>query len=335
MAIVAAALPAHLPNTIIPYPSYRQDADFAYLTGVLQPGVVMMLERGGGSDAGSGESNHRYTLFVPPRSPRDEVWNGERIGTAAAMNFFGADETHELPSMADVISRAVRRAAVVFADVDHRRGDPAFTAAFATAGQMHNSGPPQALRPIVHKLRWRKSLAEMQALRESTDVDVEGFRSAIQASKPGALEYAVCAHHEHACKLLGADRLAYPSVVGGGAGATVVHYANMDRVLQSGELLLMDAGCERRGYVSDITRTWPVGPAGFTGAQGDVYDAVLEAHASCLKALRSTPGMSLQDLHVLSVNVLSECLVNLGVGGGKSKTEMIRGGGAIHSSLFV
>lgn len=325
VAIIAAALPAHLPNTIIPYPSYRQDADFAYLTGVLQPGVVMMLERR--SDGNEG-GNHHYTLFVPPRNVRDEVWNGKKIGTVAAVSFFGADATHELSSMAEVIARAVRRATVVFADVDHRRGDPVFAAAFSAAGQVHNCGPPQAVRPIVHALRWKKSPAELQALRESTEADVEGFHSAIRASVPGALEYAVCAHHEHTCKLLGASRLAYPSVVGSGVGASVVHYANMDRVLQPGEVLLMDAGCERRGYVSDITRTWPVGPGGFTHAQADVYDAVLEAHTRCLEALSSSPPgtVSLQDLHALSVDVLSECLVNLGVGGGKGKSEMARGG---------
>jgi len=67
-----------------------------------------------------------------------------------------------------------------------------------------------------------------------------------------------------------------------------------------------------------------VGEGGFTNAQADVYEAVLEAHTTCLKAAR--PGVSLQDLHRLSVDVLSECLVNLGVGGGMSKTEMMRGG---------
>lgn len=323
VAIVAAALPAHLPNSIIPYPGYRQDADFAYLTGVLQPGVVMMLERHG-SDGSEG-TKHNYTLFVPPVSARDEVWNGQRIGTTAALHFFGADATHELSSMADVVAHAVRRASFLFADVDHSRGDSAFTAALSAAGQMHNCGPPQALRPIVHALRWKKSLAELQALRGSAEADMEGFRSAIRASVPGELEYAVCAHHEHKCKLLGADRLAYPSVVAGGVGALVVHYANMDRVLQSGDVLLMDAGCERRGYVSDITRTWPIGPGGYTRAQADVYDAVLEAHTSCLRALRRSPGVSLRDLHALSVDVLSEGLVNLGVGGGKSKTDMTRG----------
>lgn len=317
VAIIAAASPVYLPSTIIPYPNYRQDADFAYLTGVLQPAVVMMIERA------NNIGEHHYTLFVPPRNPRDETWNGQKIGTNAAERFFGADATYELPSMPDIIAKAVKRATAVFADFD-RGGDSNLKSAFARVGQMDNCGPPRSLRPLIHELRWKKSSTEMQALRESVEADIEGFHSAIRASTPGTPEFAVYAHHEHTCKLLGASRLAYPSVVAGGVGALVIHYNNMDRLVQSGEVLLMDAGCERRGYVSDITRTWPVGPGGFTRAQAEVYDAVLEAHTICIKAVRQ--GISLQQLHMLSVNVLSECLVNLGVGGGRSKTEMVRGG---------
>ena len=309
VAVLAAAPPAFLPSTIIPYPGYRQEADFAYLTGVLQPGVVMMLER-------PPDGKHVYTLFVPPRSARDEIWNGQRIGTDAAIRFFGADATHELSDMDDVIARAARRASAVFAD-EGRQGGALSTAAFKATGKLHGCGPPRTLRPIIQALRWQKSPAEIQALRESVDADIQGFHSAIQASVPGALEYMVCANHEHRCKAAGASRLAYPSVVGSGPGALVVHYAAMDRVLEPGELLLMDAGCERRGYASDVTRTWPVGPGGFTQAQADVYEAVLEAHAKCLNAVAL--GVSVHDLHMLSVKVLSESLANLGVRGGKSQ----------------
>ena len=79
VALLAAASPAHLPNTVIPYPAYRQDADFAYLTGVLQPGCVAMVARG--SDA----ADCAFALFVPPRSERQETWNGARLCANAAI----------------------------------------------------------------------------------------------------------------------------------------------------------------------------------------------------------------------------------------------------------
>ena len=89
VALLAAASPAHLPNTVIPYPAYRQDADFAYLTGVLQPGCVAMVARG--SDA----ADCAFALFVPPRSEREETWNGARLCANAAIEYFGADEAFE------------------------------------------------------------------------------------------------------------------------------------------------------------------------------------------------------------------------------------------------
>jgi len=136
VAVLAAAPPVYLPNTIIPYPGYRQDADFAYLTGVLQPGVVMMLER-------CPDGDDVYTLFVPPISAQDAVWNGPRIGTDAAVRFFGADATHGLSSMGDVVAAAVRRASAVFADVGRDGGAlglASATAALTATGQLHGCG---------------------------------------------------------------------------------------------------------------------------------------------------------------------------------------------------
>ena len=128
-------------------------------------------------------------------------------------------------------------------------------------------------------MRWKKSPAELELLQQSVDLDVRAFVKALEIGRAGATEADVMAHHEATCRVGGADRLAYPSVVGSGAGACVVHYHHNDKSLKDGDLLLMDAGCELNGYVSDITRTWPVNGK-WTSAQLDVYSAVLEAHAS-------------------------------------------------------
>ncbi len=49
-----------------------------------------------------------------------------------------------------------------------------------------------------------------------------------------------------------------------------------------GDLVLVDAGCELHHYASDITRTFPVGGR-FSGAQRDVYEAVLEVQQKCIQ----------------------------------------------------
>ena len=307
VALISAASPRYFPSTVIPYPNYRQDADFAYLTGVLQPGVTMMLERRHGIS--SEDAGIHYTLFVPSRNIKDEIWNGPRIGKDAAVRFFGADAAYEAAEMGTVVSRALQRSSMLFADIERLCFD-ASRVVFPLVGLMCRGASPKSLHPLIHSLRWKKSSTELDTIRRSVQVDIQGFREAIRTSGPRQLENVVSAHHEHRCKVLGADRLAYPSVVGGGTGALVVHYAAMDKVLNAGQLLLMDAGCEWRGYVSDITRTWPI-TGEFSTAQADVYDAVHQTHVACLKAAKQ--GVSLNELHMLSVSLLSESIVNLGV----------------------
>ena len=304
VALLAAATPACLPNTVIPYPAYRQDADFAYLTGVLQPGCVALVARG--SDA----ADAAFALFVPPRDKREETGNGARVCANAAVAFFGADEAHiRGPGTAKEILRRLNDARLVFADEDALR-DGHVAAALQTFARRLQQNVIQPLRPLVHALRWRKSRAEIDAMRLSVQADIEGFHAAMRVSAPGCVERDAAAEHERAVKRRGADRLAFPSVVGSGAGALVIHYAAMDAVMRADDVLLMDAGCERAGYVSDITRTWPVrGP--FTSAQADVYDAVLDCNEKCVAAAKV--GASLGELHALSVRLLTESMRDLGV----------------------
>lgn len=307
VALLAAASPAHLPNTIIPYPAYRQDADFAYLTGILQPGCVAMVIKG--SDA----SDATFLLFVPPKSAREETWNGARVCVNAATTYFGADEAFDLgPGTTREILKRLADAENVFADGELLRRDQNrfVAAALGTAGVAGGVAAIRPLRPLVHALRWRKSRAEMDAMRASVEADIQGFHAAMRVSAPGVIERDAAAEHERAVKRFGADRVAYPSVVGSGKGALIIHYAAMDALMRQGDVLLMDAGCERSGYVSDITRTWPV-VGTFTNAQADVYDAVLDCNRKCVAAARV--GTSLSDLHALSVRLLTASMRDLGV----------------------
>ncbi|MDA9097331.1 Xaa-Pro aminopeptidase [bacterium] len=309
VVLLASAAPVHLPNTVIPIPGYRQDADFAYLTGVTQPGVVAMLQVG--DQSGSDKKQSTYTLLVPPQSKHNDVWNGPRIDSNTAVSYFNAGEAHEVPNnMTRVLLSALAKSQNVFLDQSILQFDDGIRTALSTAGVLKR--PPQALRPLMHRLRWQKSIGEIDAMKASVNASINGFRDAMKHSNDGINESEIGARHEFICKLHGADRLAYPSVVAGGSASLIVHYSAMNKLLGKGELLLMDAGCERNGYVSDITRTWPVcEKSGFSNAQADVYDAVLAAHSQCVAAAHV--GVSLHELHLLSVEVLSQGLRDLGV----------------------
>ena len=110
----------------------------------------------------------------------------------------------------------------------------------------------------------------------------------------------------------GAKRLAYPTVAASGSNAYFTHWGRNDSLLKSGDLLLMDAGCELHGYSSDVTRTWPISGK-FSSAQLAVYNAVLAAHRSLLMECRE--GSSIRELHQSSVNLLSQSIKDLGLKG--------------------
>ncbi len=63
---------------------------------------------------------------------------------------------------------------------------------------------------------------------------------------PGLSEAALAAHFEYLCALKGSERPAYVSVVASGANALVIHYTSNNQILSSGDLVLVDAGCELR-----------------------------------------------------------------------------------------
>ena len=159
------------------------------------------------------------------------------------------------------------------------------------------------LGPLVGALRLVKSAEEIARIRRASELSAEGHRRAMERARAGMPEYAVQAIFEEACREGGCRRQAYDSIVGSGPNACVLHYFRNRRVLEDGEVVLVDAGGEFMGYACDVTRTWPVGTA-FTADQAKVYDAVLAAQAAGEIAAR--PGASFKEISEACRKVLEE-----------------------------
>jgi intermediate cleaving peptidase 55 len=114
------------------------------------------------------------------------------------------------------------------------------------------------------------------------------------------------------CALSGSERPAYVPVVASGANSLIIHYTTNNHVARSGEMLLIDAGCEYRGYASDITRSYPVNGR-FTSPQRDLYSAVLSAQKILVSLCHESAGISLLELHSRSCDLLRKELKNIGI----------------------
>jgi Xaa-Pro aminopeptidase len=159
-------------------------------------------------------------------------------------------------------------------------------------------------------MRVVKSDEEIELMQTAADIAAEAHVEAMKAVRPGMKEYEIEALIEQVFRRRGAAGPAYTSIVGAGANATVLHYINNDAELRDGELLLVDAGAEYKGYASDITRTFPINGR-YSAAQREIYDLVLKAQVSCVNMVK--PGNTHEQLKQHSIEVLTGGMVELGL----------------------
>ena len=115
---------------------------------------------------------------------------------------------------------------------------------------------------------------------------------------------------EHQFMMSGATGPAYTSIVGGGKNACILHYIENQSALKSGDLVLIDAGCEYQNYAADITRTFPINGK-FSTAQAAIYDIVLAAQAAAINCI--SPGVTYDQANKATIEVITQGLVDLGI----------------------
>jgi Xaa-Pro aminopeptidase len=304
--MLVAAAPEQLRSGDVTYP-YRQDSDFDYLTGLLEPEAVAVLAPG---------HKHPFALFVRPRDPEKAIWVGPRAGVEGAVDEHGAIAAHPIDDLEKELSRWLRPAERVFLDLGRQDALAARLLAAVRRAQSERprmgSGPSAVVDAgeILHEQRLRKTPDELERMRAAIAIACEAHREAMRTARPGMYEYEVEALIDFTFRRRGATGPAYPSIVAGGANGTVLHYTANDRPLDASQLLLIDAGAERAGYCADVTRTWPVGKT-FSPAQRDCYQAVLAAQLAAIA--ESKPGATLEAIHGTAVRVLAEALGHIGL----------------------
>jgi Xaa-Pro aminopeptidase len=153
-------------------------------------------------------------------------------------------------------------------------------------------------------------------MQRAADIAAEAHVEVMKSARPGMMEYEVEAMVEAYFRKAGASGSSYTSIVGAGGNATILHYIDNKDQLKDGDLLLLDAGAEYKGYASDITRTFPINGK-FSDAQREIYDLVLKCQKSCVDMVR--PGVRLEDLKTHSIEILTEGMVELGLLKGEPK----------------
>ena len=288
---------------------YRPNGDFFYLTGFAEPEAVAVFD--------GSASEERFVLFVAPRDPEREAWTGPRAGVEGAIGEYGADAAYPLEELPNRLPTLVGKSKSLHYPLGSAPEFDAELMRLAAEGWARRprsaAGAPASVldpRPMIHEMRLFKSEAEIRWMRASAAIAAEAHREAMRTTAPGLSEYEVEAVIEYTFRRRGAEGWAYPSIVAGGANATVLHYIANTESLSDGDLLLIDAGCALGAYCSDITRTFPVGRE-FSAPQARVYDLVLAAQKASLEEVR--PGSTVERVHEAAVEVLADGLLSLGI----------------------
>jgi Xaa-Pro aminopeptidase len=298
---------------------YRQDSDFSYLTGFPEPEAVLVLV--------PGRKHGETLLFCRERDFERESWDGPRFGPEGAVEAFGLDDAYPISDLDDILPGLLEgRTRVYYHFGRDQEFDLKLIGWLNRVRAMARQGaqPPHEFLELGHlldEMRLFKDRDELKLMQRAVDITVLAHETAMRTARAGMREYELQAEIEGVFRRHDAEP-AYGSIVGAGSNACVLHYRANNAQANDGDLVLVDAGAEYRGYAADITRTFPVNGR-FSKEQRVLHDLVGAAQLAALKHAR--PGVPYEEGHNAAVTTLTEGLLKLGLLKGKLERNLSEG----------
>ena len=283
-------------NNDCSYP-FRQDSYFWYLTGFNEPNAALLLLKT--------EQAETAIIFLRPRDPLLETWNGRRLGVEHAPQQLNVNEAYSIEAFTTVLPKILKNLTALYHVPEiHTWGDK------LVAESAVNFSEILDWRPMLSKMRLIKSPNEIRLMQQAGQITALGHIKAMQTTRPNRFEYEIESDILHEFNRHCARFPSYNSIVAGGNNACILHYTENDRPLNDGDLVLIDAGCEFAMYAGDITRTFPVNGK-FSQPQREIYDLVLKAQKRAIELL--VPGNSIKQANDEVIRIKTQGLVDLGI----------------------
>jgi Xaa-Pro aminopeptidase len=329
--------------------SFIQSQNFQALTGIFQPGSALLMWRKGVSTG--------QRIIVPAKPAY--AWEGEQVGPveAAAMTGIGALPTAGLRALLDSLGAnsmpvyllgqdagwpgLSNQLKLVVADSNIISGGRGGRGGGGGGGGGRGAGagagargsdvpalPPAnelaAITRAMSQARAKKTDAEIALIRRAAEISTLGHIAAMKYAHPGVTEYELRAQVEGAFLMGGGERLGYPSIVGAGANSTFLHYSIDTARSKAGDVVVIDAATDYKGYSADVTRTFPVNGK-FSPEQKIIYNAVLAAQNAAAALVK--PGARMSELNAAATAELWKGLVKAGLVDSVGATYVPVGGG--------
>lgn len=140
------------------------------------------------------------------------------------------------------------------------------------------------IETFIHEERKQKTLEEIKYVKKAIEITEKGLKNTLEKVIPGITELQIKAELEYQLTLLGAEGLAFDTVVLSGERSALPHGSSSGKEIKEGELLLFDLGVRVNGYHSDITRTFIVGKG--NEKQKEIYEVVKAANERAIEAVK-------------------------------------------------
>lgn len=294
--------------------SYRQNSNFFYLTGFDENNALLMLVKVKG--------RLQTILFCQEKNYDYELWHGAVMGPKEARLKLNITSAYSINKFTDVFSEYINKNTGI-----HFLGNEQKTLQDCLVKIIQKKYPHHIPKfydssNILNNMRILKDKTEISLLERAADISCHAHKYAMSYTRPDILESyiegkMIAKFMEYGCR-----QVAYESIVAGGGNACILHYTKNNKILNNGDLLLIDAGAEYENYASDITRTFPINGR-FTQEQASIYQIVLEAQREVIAAAK--PKVEWSKLQFISEITIIKGLIRLGILSGNPNNVLRQG----------
>jgi Xaa-Pro aminopeptidase len=272
---------------------FAQENNFYYLTGHNEEGagLIILPSQRIGASASSWNGPQEF-LFLPPKNPAKEKWNGLRMsptdpGIEARTGFASV---LPYPEMRATLEKLAKLHPAIYTILPYERENGGYPHEKAVVDWIHTTVPQVTLKDIrsnIEAMRQIKSPGEIAFLTQAIQLSLDAQLAAMRMMRPGLHEYKIAAKMVEIHALGGSEAEGYAPIVGAGPNSTALHYDKLSRKIEDGDIVVLDVGAQYSGYSADITRTLPANGK-FTPRQREIYEIVLGAQNAALAAIK--PG---------------------------------------------
>ena len=282
-------------------------SEFTYLTGVSSRGGKLILIPPQAARRSPNPEYWQTTIYLPPDPPRVGVWDdyvlspGDDTKTPTGIE----NNAPESAFMADVakIGQIAETVYIPFRQTASDPGQLPPDLKFVQQVQMvHPDIRIKNLLPILDRMRWQKTAAQIEVMRQACDITTEAYKEAARYMRPGLYEYEIDGLVDYIFRRNAVDEAAF-LIIGSGPNSCILHHMTNDRQIGDSELVVLDIGAVMGNISTDLTRTIPSSGT-YTDEQKDVYQVVLKANKAAIDMVR--PGITLNQIHWAAKKIIAD-----------------------------